>query len=426
MTFKKLIRNLIIGNDKFIESYSDFRQAMLSGHIAIIATVLCLVYSGIAIVLQYYTILTVFFTAAIFTVASIYFHRIGKHRQANFILLISLNILVYIIGAGESPNTGTYIYFLAIAIAPFAIFPYCERLTAILFCISTYILFILAYFVGFSILPKRSYPDDLLLFYVIVNFTAALPTTIMSVYLLITLNHYSNLKLFHANEQLTKTNKELDRFVYSTSHDLRAPLTSLLGLINITAETKRPEEIQRYLGMMRERVHSLDKFIKDITDYSRNNRLEITREPVKLHELATEVWESLRFSPEAERIRFSMEIAEDVTVKSDKNRLKVILSNLLSNAIRYHDSRKAEPYIHLKAEVKGRVFYMKVEDNGQGIASEYHAKVFEMFYRANEHSKGSGLGLYIVKEALMKLSGTIQLESSPGLGSVFTIKLPKY
>ena len=71
-----------------------------------------------------------------------------------------------------------------------------------------------------------------------------------------------------------------------------------------------------------------------------------------------------------------------------------------------------------------KVFYLKVEDNGQGIATEYHARIFEMFYRANEQSKGSGLGLYIVKEALMKLSGTIQLESSPGIGSTFIVMLP--
>jgi signal transduction histidine kinase len=78
----------------------------------------------------------------------------------------------------------------------------------------------------------------------------------------------------------------------------------------------------------------------------------------------------------------------------------------------------------LHAEVKDKFFHLKIEDNGQGIASEYHSRIFEMFYRANEQSKGSGLGLYIVKEALMKLSGTIDLESAPGIGSTFTIKLP--
>jgi signal transduction histidine kinase len=175
---------------------------------------------------------------------------------------------------------------------------------------------------------------------------------------------------------------------------------------------------------MRDRIHSLDNFIKDITDYSRNNRLAINNESVKLVDLAEEVWESLKFSPEAVRIVFKIDIPEEISIHSDKNRLKVIISNLIANAIRYHDDKKDQQYIRLHAEVREKVFHLTVEDNGQGIDREYHSRIFEMFYRANEQSKGSGLGLYIVKEALMKLSGTIHLESAPGIGSTFTIRLP--
>lgn len=141
--------------------------------------------------------------------------------------------------------------------------------------------------------------------------------------------------------------------------------------------------------------------------------------------MATEIWESLKFSPEADRINFHIDIAHDAFVMSDKNRLRVIMGNLISNAIRYHDERKDEKFIRLNHQMNGKVFYLKVQDNGQGIAPEYHTKIYDMFYRGNEQSKGSGLGLYIVKEALVKLSGSIHLESSPGIGSTFTIKLPK-
>jgi signal transduction histidine kinase len=284
---------------------------------------------------------------------------------------------------------------------------------------------VLAYFVDFSILPKRTYDDETLLMIVIVNFSIALPAAVMAVYLLISLNHRNALKLIDNNSLLTKTNAELDRFVYSTSHDLRAPLTSVMGLINITERTMNQEEITKYLGMMKDRVNSLDRFIKDITDYSRNNRLEIAREPVNLSALAWEVWENIKFSPEAENIQFHVDIPEDIHIESDKNRLQVIIGNLLSNAVRYHDSRKTDQYIRLHYQANGSVFSIKVEDNGQGIAKEYHSRIFEMFYRANELSKGSGLGLYIVKEALMKLSGSIQLDSSPGIGTIITIRLPQ-
>jgi signal transduction histidine kinase len=177
--------------------------------------------------------------------------------------------------------------------------------------------------------------------------------------------------------------------------------------------------------MMRDRVHSLDKFIRDITDYSRNNRMQIARENIKLARLTNEIWESLRHSTDAKNIEFHQDIPESVEVQADKNRLTIVLSNLISNAIRYHDDSKDGKFIRLQYEVNGKGFYVKVQDNGIGIVPEYQTKIFDMFFRASERSKGSGLGLYIVQETLTKLSGSVKLESQPGVGSTFTIKLPK-
>lgn len=426
MGLNKFFRNLIVGENQFISSYGEYRRAMLSGKIALMGIVLCLFYFALDLGQAAPHVLMIYLIATAGLTTSIVFHRKGKHRLANCLLLPTVNITIYIFASSESPNTGTFIFFISNAVAAFAVFSYKERILSILFSIFTYILFVFAYFVGFSILPKRDYSNDMLLLNVVLNFTFALPTTVMSVYLLISLNHHHGMELIERNRELNKTNAELDRFVYSTSHDLRAPLTSLMGLIHITQDTTSPQEINKYLAMMKDRVYSLDKFIKDITDYSRNNRLEINNETIPLEALALEVWESLKFAPEARRINFEVNISQDVTVESDKNRLKVIMSNLISNAIRYHDERKEEQFIRLHVEVRDRSFYLKVEDNGQGIASEYHNRIFDMFYRANEKSKGSGLGLYIVKEALSKLSGSIHLESSPGIGSTFTIRLPNH
>ena len=367
----------------------------------------------------------VFATAIFLLGISVVIHRQGNHCLANYFLLPTINITLYLLASSESPNTGAFIFFIVNSIAAFTVFSYKQRLISILFAVFTYVLFVLAYFVDFSFLPERIYNEDTLVFFVVLNFTAALPAAIMAVYLLISLNHHNALKLIENNNLLSKTNSELDRFVYSTSHDLRAPLTSVLGLINITERSQNHEDVIKYLGMMKDRVHSLDRFIRDITDYSRNNRLEIKKEKVNLGSLAHDIWENLKFSPEAENISFRNEIPEDVYIESDKNRLQVVITNLVSNAVRYHDTRKKEQYIRLHCQLSGRVFCIKLEDNGQGIAQEYHAKIFDMFYRANEKSKGSGLGLYIVKEALMKLSGSIQLDSSLGVGTIITIKLPQ-
>lgn len=424
MHINKWIRNLIIGENQFISSYGDYKRAMLSGKIAVMAIFLCLFYFTVDLIFNYTHVILLYPVGILFLALTIYLHRKGLHYIASTVLLPTINIIVYLFASSDSPHGGTYIFFVSNAVAAFAVFGYNERLQSILFSVGTYVLFVLAYFIDFSFLPKRDFGQDLLLFNVIINFSFALLATVMSVYLLITLNHYNAMQLVERNDQLKKTNTELDRFVYSTSHDLRAPLTSLMGLINITQESNDKTEVSRYLHMMKDRVHSLDKFIKDITDYSRNNRLEITHEKVKLIDLAQEVWESLKFTPEAQPISFEVNIDEAVVVDSDKNRLKVIMSNLISNAIRYHDDRKPDQFIRLEVEVRDRNFYLKVEDNGQGIASEYQNRVFDMFYRANEKSKGSGLGLYIVKEALAKLSGTIHLESAPGIGTTFTVKLP--
>lgn len=424
MWLRKLIRDLIIGKN-FIESRGLFKQVMLSGQFALMGMVLCVLYLTVDLLEGTYATFPVYFFNLIFLSISIFIHRQGRHCLANLFLLPTMNITVYLIAASESAASGAFIFFIPVALSGFAVFNYNQRLLSLLFATFTYVLFALAYFVDFSILPQRQYSDDLILFNVVVNFTLALPASLMTIYLLITLNHDNELKVVQNNRLLVKANAELDRFVYSTSHDLRAPLASVLGLINIADRSNEFAEVKRYMGMMRDRVQSLDKFIRDITDYSRNNRQAVVTENIKLASLANEIWDSLKYADEASNIGFYQEIPDNVEVRGDRNRMRIILSNLMSNAIRYHDDSKPQKFIRVKYEVNGRGYYVKVEDNGMGISKEYHDKIFNMFFRANERSKGTGLGLYIVQETLAKLSGSVQLDSQPGIGSTFTIKLPK-
>jgi signal transduction histidine kinase len=109
---------------------------------------------------------------------------------------------------------------------------------------------------------------------------------------------------------------------------------------------------------------------------------------------------------------------------TDDNRLKVIVNNLVANAIRYHALLKPTPFIQIKACQKDDEYLLSVEDNGQGISDEHKDKIFNMFYRASENSEGSGLGLYIVKETLTKLHGKVMVDSTLYEGSTFSIFLP--
>lgn len=227
------------------------------------------------------------------------------------------------------------------------------------------------------------------------------------------------------NRMLKKTNEELDRFVYSASHDLRAPLTSLLGLIDLLQRSEDQSDRDQLAHMMQERVHRLDQFIKDIIAYSKNARVEIKREEFFLDEIIQEVLEQLRYHKKRPDVELRPKVPENLRVKSDKTRLTAVLSNLADNALKYHDLKNETPYVELTAEELPENYKILVKDNGPGIEAEYQPHIFQMFYRASQTAEGSGLGLYIVKETLEKMGASIHLESERGQGSTFIINLPK-
>jgi signal transduction histidine kinase len=256
------------------------------------------------------------------------------------------------------------------------------------------------------------------------NFIVSMIMTVALLFFLLDINYKTEKELSMNNQLLTKANRELDRFVYSASHDLRAPLSSLLGLIEISQRTNDVEEIKHCLAMMKARVSDLDSFIRDIIDYSRNTRQEVTKENFNLLELAKEVTDGLKFGNGMEEIFIKYEIDTALTIVSDRSRLKVVLNNLIGNALKYSNPHQEEQLISIVANVEDKCLKVSIEDNGIGIAKEHQPKIFEMFYRASEKSQGSGLGLYIVKETLEKLDGKIEVSSSPDQGSKFQLEIP--
>lgn len=421
---KKWIRDLVIGDRRYFDSWTEYRQVMLSGQFGLIALCAFVFFVIVDLFRQDYTTLPVFGTGIVAIILAIRYHRIGRHCLANSILYISLILVVYLFTSSESPSNGGIVFYIPIVLGAFASFDYKHRKLATMLALLACFMFMAATFYDFHLLPLRDYSPEATLFNMLVYFVVALPASMLTIYMLTRLNHRNAKQLLESNTLLKKSNEELDRFVYSTSHDLRAPLASVLGLINIAGNTNNVDELKKYLAMMKGRVHALDNFIKDITDYSRNNRTEISVVNINLNQMATEIWDSLKYTQRAERIRFEMDFPQDLVIESDPHRLQVILSNLISNAIRYHDHKKEQCYVRLTCKRTDKSFILSVEDNGLGIAPEYHAKIFQMFFRANENSTGSGLGLYIVNEAIAKLSGQVQLQSTPAEGSTFTVKIP--
>ena len=225
------------------------------------------------------------------------------------------------------------------------------------------------------------------------------------------------------NRELHKLNAELDSFVYSVSHDLRAPLASILGLISVSKIDNDGKNLNMYLDKIETSVHKLDGFIKEIISYSRNVRMEVVPEPINLREMVDETLASLSYMNTDNAIEVTVESKEDPILHTDRTRLQVILNNIISNAYRYSKQYINDAFINIRITVINEKATIIVEDNGIGIKNDQQKKIFEMFYRASETSNGSGLGLYIARESADKIDGKISVESEYQKGSTFTVSL---
>ncbi len=228
------------------------------------------------------------------------------------------------------------------------------------------------------------------------------------------------------NEELTKINKELDSFVYSVSHDLRSPLASILGLINVAKidTPKSKEAMDDYFSMIEQSVLKLDNTLKEILNYSRNSRGELIITEVNLVQLIDNSLEQLKHINGFHGIRKQINIHGHTALYSDSYRLFVIISNLISNAIKYRDESKPEQFVHITATITPAHAALLIRDNGIGIHPDYLRNVFNMFFRATDRSQGAGLGLYIVKEMVEKLGGTIIIDSEFTKETLISLTIP--
>lgn len=241
----------------------------------------------------------------------------------------------------------------------------------------------------------------------------------------ITIEKKAEEELVANNAELMKTNRELDKFVYSVSHDLRAPLSSMLGIVQLTEEDCEDSFIKENLGLVKGSILKLDGFIQDILTYSRNSRLDIKNDEILFKELLTDITGNLKhMGGPHNNVKIITNVSQSATFKSDQSRINVVLNNLVSNAIRYQNPLQKEPFVNVNIEINDKEAQITVADNGTGIRKELHQKVFDMFYRVSENSVGSGLGLYIVKETISKLNGKIEIESELGVGTTFKVLIP--
>lgn len=231
-------------------------------------------------------------------------------------------------------------------------------------------------------------------------------------------------KLSELNSHLSSTNKELDSFVYHTSHDLKAPLKSILGLVSLAKIDDPEQKFFEYHDRIEMSIHKLEEFISSIIQFSTNSKSKVEPVVIDFQQLVENATTELQFHDDFDKIKITQNVQTHGTFVSDEKRIQIILNNLLSNAIKYSDQAKSLKTININVTQTNDGIRIIVEDNGIGISDESKDRVFKMFYRASEKSYGSGLGLYIIQETVKKLGGSISMESKEGLYTRFIIDLP--
>lgn len=223
--------------------------------------------------------------------------------------------------------------------------------------------------------------------------------------------------------ELIRANQQLDQVIYKTTHDLKAPLMSALGLVNL-AEKAPAEEHSLYIEMIRKSLLKLDSFIEEMNDFFRNEKLAVQRERIDIVEMLKEEIQYLHNLPQGSQVQVSFTVEGESAFYSDSIRVKTILTNILSNAIKYSDPKKIEPFIQIFVSLNQDFCQIRIVDNGIGIDSRFQDKIFDLFYRATTQSQGTGLGLFIVRDTIQKLKGTIEVSSVLGDGTTFLVRIP--
>lgn len=225
------------------------------------------------------------------------------------------------------------------------------------------------------------------------------------------------------NHELLKVNKELDNFVYSVSHNLRGPLASMMGVLNIVREENKNDSLIPLLRMMENSMSRLDDTLKEILDYSRNARSELQLGEIDWEGLIKTSWRKLEYLHNDTSVTRMLNIQGDVPFFSDGTRLLNIVTNLMSNAIIF-GARERERIIAIDIVTSDENATISINDNGIGIEQEVLPHVWQMFFRGSEESRGAGLGLYIVREIVARLKGNISIRSQADQGTTVTVVVP--
>lgn len=231
-------------------------------------------------------------------------------------------------------------------------------------------------------------------------------------------------RLKDAENDYERSRYELDRFIYSASHDIRSPISSILGLINIMKLDYTDSKSKKFIELLEVSAHRLDRFVIELSSFAENSRKDIKSKPIDFKVALSEALDRLKDHPSFSLIKVNHEISNESIFYSDYFRIRLILNQIIKNAFDFCDVKKRTPLISIQIHSTQEKVIIEILDNGIGIAHTHLEKVFDLFYRASSVSKGSGIGLYVTREAIIKLGGTISINSEYGVGTSIKLELP--
>jgi len=238
------------------------------------------------------------------------------------------------------------------------------------------------------------------------------------------LNKELEKKVLERTQELEEKNKQLDSFVYKASHDIKGPLKSVIGLTTIGMKDVKDQAALSYFDHIYKSTIRLDKILAELLSFTKAKEHKLEKSLIDFSSILTNVLSSFEHAPGYEQMNFSIDKDEIINFYSDEKSVYSIIQNMVENGIKYRDPNKSKCCLWINIKVCNQYVTMSFKDNGLGIDSNSLSRIFDMFYKVNESSVGTGLGLYITKTSIEKLGGKIEAESMVGEGTTFKIVLP--
>lgn len=376
------------------------------------------------------SVLIAFLVIIIFSVC-IYFNK----RQSGYfwgsVLSLCGNGFIFYTSVSFGDASRASLFYLPLFVATFLVADYAKKRDLFFNISHIVIAFFALEIIGENVILNNSLNPEAIEWFGRINTVLAMLTSIY--FLVVFVNEITNReqsliitkhKLEEQNEALKQKNNELDRLIYSISHDIKSPLASIEGLVNLAALENQQQALIPYLTRIETSVERLKKFLHEVIEYFKANRFELVPAEIDFAQEIKYILESLENLPNYKEITVSCHIKQKVKFISDKMRIQTILVNLISNALKYQKPHEADKKVEITVTVWDFKVRIEVFDNGIGVDQNIQNKVFDMFYRGAVQSEGSGLGLYIMSETVKQLHGFVKLESVPDLYSRFIVEIP--